>query len=94
MEKPETQVINSGYELFGWKQTGLVDLNMVRHLLFIFQIWCFQGEWELYFTDSENQHSALVTFLMVEYTYGPWKHTSDGQIIHYSSVKPECMDLV
>lgn len=49
-----------------WLETRLVDLNMVRHLLFIFQVCCFQGEWELYFTDSENQDIALLTFLMVE----------------------------
>lgn len=72
---------------------GLVDLNMVRYLLFVFQVCCFQGEWELYSTDSEDQDSALVTFLMAECTYGSWKHTSNGQIIHFSA-RPECMDLI
>lgn len=67
---------------------------MVRYLRFVFQVCCFQGERELYFTDSENQESALVTFLVVEYTYVPWKHTYDGEIIHWSSAKPECTDLV
>lgn len=58
-------------DMIVWLETRLVDLNMVRHLLFIFQVCCFQGEWELLFHRQRKSRQCPSNISNGRNSYGP-----------------------